>query len=53
MAAWQFEHCRAMGLPQESQNFAPSRTWLWQLPHWTVLGGGGVGCGAGWAGGGA
>ena len=46
-AALQFEQVLDMGLPHESQNFAPSRTWLWQLPHATVAGGGGGGGGAG------
>jgi hypothetical protein len=47
MAALQFEHVLDMALPHESQNFAPSRTWFWQLPHATVAGGGGACCGAG------
>ena len=50
IAALQFEHVLDIALPHESQNFAPSRTWLWQLPHATVAtgaGGGGACCGAG------
>jgi hypothetical protein len=39
-SALQLVQCLAIGVPHESQNFAPARTWFSQLPHATVAAGG-------------
>ena len=53
-SALQLVQCFCIGVPQESQNFAPARTWLWHAAHSTVAAGAGAGAaaGAGSAGGG-
>jgi hypothetical protein len=45
-SASQLVQCLAIGVPHESQNFAPARTWFWQLPHATVPAGGAAAGGA-------
>src|SRR5215469_758191 len=51
-SALQLVQCLAMGVPQESQNFAPARTWLWHSGHSMVAAGaaGAAAAGAGAAG---
>ncbi len=38
-SALQLVQCLDIGVPQESQNFAPARTWAWHSAHSTVAAG--------------
>ena len=57
--ALQFVQCLDVGVPHSGQNFAPTTSGVWQLPHGIVGAAsatgagwaGGAACGAGWAGG--